>query len=618
MQTVSELDDDDDVEQKNETDNYEPMKSKFSGEIGDVYNDDIIDNECDYILESSTTLENNPFENYHQGEIGSFVEIDSLQYENEVDDNLEQLTKDSSLTGELTINVTEDDLSRAVRSIANFIEPIPRPNPIVFEEHDVIHKILERANETTQITLDIETKNLNSSSLQNHSIEAMLEEYKIDKENKKVNEHDINMRIKLEDLERLKPPQWLNDQVINYYFKILEERKDSEIYVFDTYFYPSLNIGIERVKNRTKNVDIFTKTFLFIPIHLGNHWCLCAVNIPNVSITYYDSLKGTNDKCLQKIEGYLLQEFKMVRPTSDGPKRWKKIHAKDIALQNNAYDCGVFICYYASQLSKGEPLNLINGCNMSPFRAEILYDILSKLKTEEECAKRKDEPIKKVTPVYGRSTVTPRSTEIKTSIPEVYLHQSANFHQGDKKYFKHQRAGVQCTAIATVACILLPAITVRTITSEDLDKVLIFGDLYYQECRNQPTVKSDLLNVEELLRNLSIGNGIVNFDVHDIMFGQFKNNQLLQDTIDKHCLTSADENISHTGFLFIGNDKTVAFFKCKKGLIWLFNSHGVDQNNQYPFWNENDQKARLFRCGNSKALVSLLLTGTNNESTALW
>lgn len=33
---------------------------------------------------------------------------------------------------------------------------------------------------------------------------------------------------------------------------------------------------------------------------------------------------------------------------------------------------------------------------MSPFRAEILYDILSKLKTEEECAKRKDEPIKKV------------------------------------------------------------------------------------------------------------------------------------------------------------------------------------------------------------------------------
>lgn len=112
---------------------------------------------------------------------------------------------------------------------------------------------------------------------------------------------------------------------------------------------------------------------------------------------------------------------------------------------------------------------------------------------------------------------------------------------------------------------------------------MIFGDLYYQECRNQPTVKSDLLNVEELLKNLSIANGIVNFDVDDIMFGQFRNYHLLQDTIDKHCLTSTHENISHTGFLFIGNEKTVAFFKCKKGLIWLFNSHGVDWNNQHPF-----------------------------------
>ncbi|KAH0555277.1 hypothetical protein KQX54_016708 [Cotesia glomerata] len=106
----------------------------------------------------------------------------------------------------------------------------------------------------------------------------------------------------------------------------------------------------------------------------------------------------------------------MVRPTSDGPKRWKKIHVQ--------------------------------------------------------------------TPEYARAAVTPRSTEIKTSIPEFYLHQSANFHQGDKKYFKHQRRGVQCTAIATVACILLPPITIGTITTEDLDKVLISEDLYYQECRN--------------------------------------------------------------------------------------------------------------------------------------
>lgn len=92
MQTVSELDDDDD-EPKHENEDYEPMKSKLSGEINDLYNDDIMDNECEHILESSTTLENNLFANYHQGEEGNFVEIDSSQYENEVDENFEQLAK---------------------------------------------------------------------------------------------------------------------------------------------------------------------------------------------------------------------------------------------------------------------------------------------------------------------------------------------------------------------------------------------------------------------------------------------------------------------------------------------------------------------------------------------
>lgn len=36
--------------------------------------------------------------------------------------------------------------------------------------------------------------------------------------------------------------------------------------------------------------------------------------------------------------------------------QWHKIHAKDIGIQPNCNDCGVFLCHYARMVCEGEPI----------------------------------------------------------------------------------------------------------------------------------------------------------------------------------------------------------------------------------------------------------------------
>ena len=45
-------------------------------------------------------------------------------------------------------------------------------------------------------------------------------------------------------------------------------------------------------------VDVFSHDVLLLPVHLGMHWCLAAVDFRSKQICYYDSFKGSNRQCL--------------------------------------------------------------------------------------------------------------------------------------------------------------------------------------------------------------------------------------------------------------------------------------------------------------------------------
>ncbi|XP_066937467.1 sentrin-specific protease 6-like isoform X5 [Macrobrachium rosenbergii] len=116
--------------------------------------------------------------------------------------------------------------------------------------------------------------------------------------------------ITTDDYACLEEEQFLNDVIIDFYLKWLLQSKLSEIHrtrthVFSTFFYkrltskpkkgrrphaieddPKLSAAEKRharVKSWTKNVDIFEKDFIVIPINEHAHWFLAIICYPGLS-----------------------------------------------------------------------------------------------------------------------------------------------------------------------------------------------------------------------------------------------------------------------------------------------------------------------------------------------
>lgn len=98
--------------------------------------------------------------------------------------------------------------------------------------------------------------------------------------------------------------QYLNDTIIDFYLKYLEyevltTEQRQRTFMFSQFFYNSLTntklLGTsndgkltaaqkrhKRVKNWTKNVNIFEKDFIIIPINQQSHWFLAIVCFPTL------------------------------------------------------------------------------------------------------------------------------------------------------------------------------------------------------------------------------------------------------------------------------------------------------------------------------------------------
>lgn len=96
--------------------------------------------------------------------------------------------------------------------------------------------------------------------------------------------------------------QYLNDVIIDFYLKyvhneILTEEQRNKTHIFSTFFYNTLTntklLGNdakltaaqkrhERVKNWTKNVNIFEKDFIIVPINQQSHWFLAIICFPSL------------------------------------------------------------------------------------------------------------------------------------------------------------------------------------------------------------------------------------------------------------------------------------------------------------------------------------------------
>jgi len=198
----------------------------------------------------------------------------------------------------------------------------------------------------------------------------------------------MNVPVTRRDMATLSPGQWLNDEVVNIYMKLLEARDAADVslprcHFFTSLFYPKLaesNKGYcyANVKRWTKKVDVFTKDLIIVPIHChGNHWTLALVNLKSKRFEYLDSMGGSPGRVLSHLRQWLQDESLAKKEVVFDLSGWNDVvYKRSTPQQANGHDCGVFMCTSADCISRDALLASFSQADMSNIRRRMVVAIM--------------------------------------------------------------------------------------------------------------------------------------------------------------------------------------------------------------------------------------------------
>ncbi|KAF7022427.1 hypothetical protein CFC21_035183 [Triticum aestivum] len=198
-----------------------------------------------------------------------------------------------------------------------------------------------------------------------------------------------NIVITREILQCLNDKHWLNDEVINLYLELLKERELREpskfikCHFFNTFFYKKLINGGYDYKavrrwtmKRKLGYNLIDCDKIFIPIHKEVHWCLAIINIRDKKFQYLDSLGSMDMKALKIIARYLVDEVKDKNGKQIDVLSWKHEGVQNLPLQENGWDCGMFMLKYIDFHSRDMGLTF-GQKHMPYFRQRTAKEILN-------------------------------------------------------------------------------------------------------------------------------------------------------------------------------------------------------------------------------------------------
>ncbi|KAJ7579928.1 cysteine proteinase [Mycena floridula] len=194
------------------------------------------------------------------------------------------------------------------------------------------------------------------------------------------------------DLKRLRPGQWLNDEIINFYGAMILGRSEDQmagkenggnkglnVFYFTTFFWSKLEKdGYDkgRLAKWTKKVDIFTKDVVLVPVnHHNTHWTGAAINFRRKRIESYDSMNMDRSNVFQQLRGYLDAEHRNKKKKPFDFTGWVDYTLDETPQQENCYDCGVFTCQFLEWLSRGEEMFGFSQQDIPYLRRRMVWEI---------------------------------------------------------------------------------------------------------------------------------------------------------------------------------------------------------------------------------------------------
>ncbi|KAI0651616.1 cysteine proteinase [Trametes meyenii] len=204
-------------------------------------------------------------------------------------------------------------------------------------------------------------------------------------------------QVSHEDISRLLPCQWLNDEVINFYGQLILTRAEGSkenpgakgagggrkqplnAHYFNTFFWSKLKgQGYQkaRLAKWTKKIDIFSKDVILIPVNHNNaHWTAATINFRKKRIESYDSMGMDRGSVFKLLRQYLDEEHRDKKKKPFDFTGWQDYLLPDTPQQENGYDCGVFTCQFLEALSRGEEDFPFSQTNMPYLRRKMIWEI---------------------------------------------------------------------------------------------------------------------------------------------------------------------------------------------------------------------------------------------------
>ncbi|WOK94182.1 ubiquitin-like-specific protease 1D [Canna indica] len=157
-----------------------------------------------------------------------------------------------------------------------------------------------------------------------------------------------SIELSYEDIKCLDPESYLSSPIMNFYIQYLQvDKPRCDYHFFNTYFYKKLEEAVsyradkacfQKLRRWWKGVNIFQKSYIFIPIHGDLHWSLVIICIPAKEdesgpiILHLDSLGIHNSiSIFEVIDRYLKEEWCYINQNSPCPdipiseKIWKHL-----------------------------------------------------------------------------------------------------------------------------------------------------------------------------------------------------------------------------------------------------------------------------------------------------
>ena len=210
----------------------------------------------------------------------------------------------------------------------------------------------------------------------------------------KILQHSItNIEVKVADLQRLRSGGWLNDEIINMYMSLLQDRNSrrrnsskDNIFLLGSFFFAQLRQnGYDGVKRWGKSFRKYGYTQKYLsdfdivvfPVHITrDHWVCGLIDFKRKRIECYDSLNLKDTDYFVIIRQYLADEFKHKLGAMIDFKVWRNInHGDQCPQQKNFKDCGVFVVKCMDWLCDQIYPDFVQE-DMEYFRRRLMIEII--------------------------------------------------------------------------------------------------------------------------------------------------------------------------------------------------------------------------------------------------